>query len=176
MAEAFSNREELGSLICDAMATVANADIAIENYGGVRYDTKQAGPFTIDDVLRLDPFGNACVEMTLTGEEVKQLLLSCGGGDYDFPFVSGVTCDIIIDKKDSTKVKDVRIYTKDGKKLNPKRKYKVVTNSYVAAISDSPRQDQGHDIGMICSDMLIKYLEDQKTIDYRGVSRLKRIK
>ncbi len=176
MAEAFSNREELGSLICDAMATVANADIAIENYGGVRYDTKQAGPFTIDDVLRLDPFGNACVETTLTGEEVKQLLLSCGGSDYDFPFVSGVTCDIIIDKKDSTKVKDVRIYTKDGKKLNPKRKYKVVTNSYVAAISDSPRQDQGHDIGMICSDMLIKYLEDQKTIDYRGVSRLKRIK
>ncbi|MBR7065201.1 MAG: bifunctional metallophosphatase/5'-nucleotidase [Prevotella sp.] len=176
MAEAFNNEEELGSLMCDALVAVAGADIAIQNKGGVRYETKEAGPFTVDDVLRLDPFGNSCVEMMLTGEEFKQLFLSCAGNDYNFPYVAGVTCEITMDKNNPEAIKDIKMFTPDGKKLNPKKKYKVVTNSYVAAICDSPRQDQGHDIGMVCSDMLMKFLEDQKTVDYRGVSRLKRIK
>ena len=154
-------------------------NIEVEGYpkkNDVRYETKEAGPFTVDDVLRLDPFGNSCVEMMLTGEEFKQLFLSCAGNDYNFPYVAGVTCEITMDKNNPEAIKDIKMFTPDGKKLNPKKKYKVVTNSYVAAICDSPRQDQGHDIGMVCSDMLMKFLEDQKTVDYRGVSRLKRIK
>lgn len=173
----FSSYEELGCMMCDAMISEAGADFALENYGGVRYEEKPAGPFTVDDVLRLDPFGNQCVEMSLTGKEFKDMLISC----YDnseglFPFVGGVTCEVIFNKKDTTKIDDVRIFTLDGKKINMKKKYNVVTNSYVAAICDAPRADQGHDIGKICSDMLIAFLEKQKTIDYKGVKRLKFVK
>ena len=173
VAEAFNKEEELGCMMCDAMIEIAGADLSIQNKGGVRYETKEAGPFTLEDVLRLDPFGNSCIEMMLTGEEFKQMFLACAGNDYNFPYIGGANCEIIYDKKDSTKVKEVRMFTPDGKKLNPKKKYKVVTNSYVAAISNSPREDQGHDTGLICSDMVVKFLEQQKTVDYRGVSRLK---
>ena len=49
-----------------------------------------------------------------------------------------------------------------------------VPGSHVAAICDSPRADEGHDIGKICSDMLMTYLEKQKTVDYKGVKRIKK--
>ncbi len=177
VASEFTNIEQLGCLVCDAMISEADADLALENYGGVRYETKEAGPFTVNDVLRLDPFGNDCIEMTLTGEEYKQLLISCyDNSDGWFPYIGGAKCEVIFNKRDTTKIDDIKLYTLDGKRLNLKKKYKVVTNSYVAAICDSPRKDQGAANGMICSDMLIAYLEKMKTIDYKDISRIKFVK
>lgn len=171
----FTNAEELGSLMCDALISDSGADFALQNCGGVRYDEKKAGPITVDDVLRLDPFGNSCIEMTLTGKEFKDMLISCyDNSENAFPYVGGMTCELVFNKKDPSKLDDVRVFTLDGKKLNLKKKYKVVTNSYVAAICDSPRADEGHDIGKICSDMLMTYLEKQKTVDYKGVKRIKK--
>ena len=171
----FTNAEELGSLMCDALISESGADFALQNCGGVRYDEKKAGPITVDDVLRLDPFGNSCIEMTLTGKEFKDMLISCyDNSENAFPYVGGMTCELVFNKKNPSKLDDVRVFTLDGKKLNLKKKYKVVTNSYVAAICDSPRADEGHDIGKICSDMLMTYLEKQKTVDYKGVKRIKK--
>jgi 5'-nucleotidase len=171
-AEEFCNVEELGSMMCDAMIEEAEADLAIENYGGVRYDKKEAGPFTIHDVLRLDPFGNPCIEMTLTGEEFRRMLISCFDNSQGyFPFVGGVVCHVQLDKEQE-RIIDLKLFTLDGKKFNLKKKYKVVTNSFVAAICDEPRSDQGTDIGMICSDMLMHFLEKKGKVDYRGVKRI----
>ena len=173
----FTTSEELGSMMCDAMISETGADFAIQNCGGVRYEKKAAGAITVDDVLRLDPFGNKCIEMTLSGKEFKDMLISChDNSDGAFPYVGGVTCEVVYNKKDTTKIDDVRLFTPDGKKLNLKKQYKVVTNSYVAAICDSPRSDEGHSTGKVCSDMLMTYLEKLKTVDYKGVRRIKIIK
>lgn len=168
----FSNVEQLGSLMCDALRETTGADIALQNGGGVRLSKKKAGPFTVNDVLRLDPFDNQCVEMEVTGEEFRQMFLSCFTNDsHDPPFVSGVRCELFADTLKRV-AKDVRIYTPDGKKLKKKKTYRVVCNSYVAAICDAPRNDQGHSIGKRCSDLLIQFLDGHAPLDYHDVKRV----
>ena len=168
----FTNVEQLGSLMCDALRETTGADIALQNGGGVRVSKKKAGPFTINDVLRLDPFDNQCVEMEVTGEEFRQMYLSCFSNDsHDPPFVSGVRCELIADTLKRV-AKDVRIYTPDGKKLKKNKTYRLVCNSYVAVICDAPRKDQGHSIGKRCSDLLIRFLDGHEPIDYHDVKRV----
>ena len=169
----FSNYEELGCLMCDAFISETGADVAIENAGGVRYETHNAGDITVNDVLQLDPFGNNAIIMTLSGEELRQMLISCfNNDDHAFPYVGGIRCSVTFDKNDNTKIKDLKLLTLDGKKLNLKKNYRVVTNSYVAAICDAPRKDQGEDINRQTSDMLMRYLEKKGHVNYQGEKRI----
>lgn len=168
-----STYEELGCLMCDAFIKETGADVGIENYGGVRYDEHAAGDFTVSDVLRLDPFGNDAVMMEITGKELVNMLLSCCVNDEDqFPYVSGIICDVEHDKSNPKEVKKLTVKTLDGKKFDLKKKYKVVTNSYVASICDAPRSDQGHSINKKTADLIISYLEHQGSVDYQGKKRI----
>ena len=168
-----STYEELGCLMCDAFIKETGADVGIENYGGVRYDEHAAGDFTVSDVLRLDPFGNDAVMMEITGKELVNMLLSCCANDEDqFPYVSGIICDVERDKSNSKEVKKLTVKTLDGKKFDLKKKYKVVTNSYVASICDAPRSDQGHSINKKTADLIISYLEHEGSVDYQGKKRI----
>ena len=65
----FSSYEELGCLMSDAYVAEGKGDLSFQNAGGVRYDTHEAGGFTVADVLRLDPFQNEAVELHITGKE-----------------------------------------------------------------------------------------------------------
>ena len=69
-------------------------------------------------------------------------------------------------------MKDVKLTKPDGSKFDMKRKYQLVTNSYVASIADSPRKDQGHSINRLTADLIINYLERQPSVSYQGVSRV----
>ena len=62
--ESFLNKEELGCMMADAIRIESGADIALQNSGGVRLDSFPAGPISLGDVYRLDPFGN---EMIMSG-------------------------------------------------------------------------------------------------------------
>lgn len=173
----FSNYEELGCLMCDAFLAETGADVAIQNTGGIRYETKASGPFTVNDVLQLDPFDNELVEMTVTGAELRQMILSCGRNDgYGFPRVAGISYDVYYDKIDSVRIRDVRLFGADGKKLNLKKSYRVVTNSYVASICDAPRKDQGRSMNRKTADVIIEYLGKQPSISYQGVRRTHRLR
>ncbi len=168
--------EELGCLMADAFRYCGKADVGFVNAGGIRYGEHAAGPFTVSDVLRLDPFGNDAVMLELSGEELKQMLIACGNADgYGFPKVSGINCELIYSKKAPEKLKDIKITNPDGSKFDLRKKtYKVVTNSYAAAISVSERKDQGHAMNYLTSQMIIDYLEAQGSVDYAGVCRLTR--
>ena len=112
--------------------------------------------------------------MELTGEELRQMLVACSNNDgYGSPFVSGVQCNYVRDKKDSLLIKDLKLTKPDGSKFDLKRTYKVVTNSYVASIADSPRRDQGRSINRKTADLIIAYLERQPSVNYQGIRRIK---
>jgi len=165
--------EELGCMMTDAWRVETESDIAFTNTGGVRYDSLPAGPFTVSDVLRLDPFGNDTVQLELTGQELKDMLIATTNNDtYGFPKVSGIICNVIFDKKNPSKIKDVVITNPDGSKFNLKKTYKVATNSYTAAIADSPRKDQGRSLNRTTASLIQEYLEHQGKIDYTGVQRV----
>ncbi|MBQ9660845.1 MAG: bifunctional metallophosphatase/5'-nucleotidase [Bacteroidales bacterium] len=167
--------EQLGCMMTDAWRVETGSDIAFTNTGGVRYDHLPAGPFTVSDVLRLDPFGNSLVQLELTGQELKDMLIATHYADisYGFPKVSGIICNVTFDKKEpDTKIKDLKITNPDGSKFDLKKTYKVITSSYVAAIANSPRKDQGRDINRTTSAVIQDYLEHQGTIDYTGAQRV----
>ncbi len=168
----FTQKEQLGCLMADAMRAEAGADIAVQNSGGVRYETKEKGPFTVNDVYRLDPFGNEMVEFNLTGEEIERMLAAiCDGDDYGPAFVSGIRYSIDLGKDNHT-VKRVKITNDDGSKFDRKRTYRVVMSSYVATVSDYEKEDEGRNLYMVVSDAIINYLDKQPSLDYTGVSRM----
>lgn len=165
----FNTYDALGCMMCDAWVAELGCDVAIENYGGVRYDFFPAGDIRVEDILNLDPFMNTAVVMNLSGKELADMLVACFKADRNrFPITSG--CRAVVTYTDASKqaIKKLELYGNDGKKLDMKKKYKVMANNYVASIADSPRADQGQNSSITTSDIIINYLEKVKTVDYKG--------
>ena len=173
LARPLSNYEELGCLMTDAWRVETGSDVAFTNAGGIRLSSLPAGPITVSDVLSLDPFGNETVQLELSGKELKDMLIACCDNDnHLFPSVSGIICNVVRDKKDPSRVKDVVITGEDGGKFDLKKSYKVVTNSYSAAVAVSPRKDQGRGLNHTTSAYIQQYLENRGTVDYAGKRRI----
>ena len=171
-----STYEELGCLMTDAYLQAANADISLQNYGGVRYDTLSVRGISVKDVLQLDPFQNHLVEMTVTGNEFIDILKMCFVNDQSrFPLISGATAEYVLDDT-KQQVKKVVLYGPDGKKLNLKKTYRVVTNNYVQAITPTNRKDEGHDLGIGSAEAIMQLLKAKGHIDYQGKTCVKEIK
>ena len=169
----FTSYEELGCLMADAYRYESGADIALVNAGGVRYERLHKGPMTVADVLALDPFGNESQLYQLTGKEIEQLLIECRAADgCGAPYVSGITYRLIGDKADSTRIKGLYIYDKNGRKLNRKNRYTVMVSSYVAAICPLLKQKPTQRLYTKTADLIIRYLSKQPTINYQGTSRM----
>jgi len=171
----FETREEIGCMMCDAFMEETDSEIAIENPGGVRIDYHPQGDITVRDVLEMDPFDNHAVILQLTGDEIVRMMLTyCHNTLHSFPFVGGITCEITLEKQFPEKIKSVKLMTLDGKKLDMKKKYKVVTNNYIPATSEIP-EGSAVTLNVETSDIIMQYLEKKKEVSYQGVSRLKTV-
>ena len=171
----FEAKEELGCLMVDAYVAEADAELSYQNAGGVRYETHEAGDFTVADVLRLDPFQNDAVELHVTGKELAEMLISCYDNDNQrFPYVGGMKAEFTVDPA-TQKIKKLVLFDKDGKKLNLKKTYKVISNSYSVAVSPTNRKDQGESIGIITAKLIMDYLEHQGKVNYQGRRCLKQL-
>ena len=110
--------------------------------------------------------------LELTGEELVTMMRTyCSDKLYSFPFVGGFKCELTTERNNPGKIKSVKLLTLDGKKLNMKKKYRVATNSYVPATSKIP-EGSDHMLNVQTTDLLIRYLEREKTVNYKGVRRL----
>ena len=173
VAETPMVKEELGCMVCDAYIAETGADLSYQNAGGVRIEEHEAGDMIVGDVMKMDPFQNNAVEVFCTGKELAEMLISCYDNDKQrFPYVGGFTCDITYNPADG-KVKKLVLLDKDGKKLNLKKTYRVVSNSYTVAVSPTNRKDEGKSIGITTPDLIKNYLEHQGRINYQGKRCLK---
>lgn len=164
----FENREELGCMVCEAYLAETGADLSYQNAGGVRIENHPAGDMTMGDVMKMDPFQNDLVEVQVTGKELAEMLISCYDNDKQrFPYVGGMKCEVVMDPA-TQKVKKVTLFEVNGKKLNLKKTYRVVSNSYTVAVSPTNRADQGHSVGITTPDIIKNYLEHQKKISFQG--------
>ena len=167
----FERHEELGCMMTDAIRAEANADIAFQNPGGVRLGTFPKGPITVKDIYQLDPFGNEVIEISLTGEEVLRLIeAACITDNYDAPYVSGITYEI--ERNRQKKITKLQVKMADGSQINLQRTFKVVMNSYLAAVCKYEKSDEGHSLFRTSADLIIDYLEKQPAVDYNGVKRI----
>jgi len=125
----------LGDLVADAQrAAVPGATAAFLNPGGVRADLP-AGPIRWGQLFAVQPFGNALVAMTLTGEELKELLEQqwLGQDPPRILQVSGVSYAFSASAPAGAKVRDVRI---GDAPLDPRNSYRVVVNEFLASGGD----------------------------------------
>ncbi|HKP63847.1 MAG TPA: bifunctional metallophosphatase/5'-nucleotidase [Polyangiales bacterium] len=70
----------LGNLIADALRATMGSDFAIINPGGIRADF-DAGPVSWGQVFTVQPFRNKLIELTLTGQQLYDLLNQQWGGE-----------------------------------------------------------------------------------------------
>jgi 2',3'-cyclic-nucleotide 2'-phosphodiesterase (5'-nucleotidase family) len=63
----------LGNVITDAMRLVSGAPIALQNGGGLRAPIDE-GPITLEDIMRVLPFGNEVATLKLTGDQLREIL------------------------------------------------------------------------------------------------------
>ncbi len=167
----FSNRNEIGTMVCDALLDETGADIALLNYKGIRITKLSAGDITVNDAFEVDPYGSNIVTLTMKGDELEQFIIKFGQmNTYKFPHLGGMQADVTLDAPGSNDITEVKLMAADGGKFNRKKTYRVVTNSYVIATNKMPLKDKPTVLNTTTSDAIIRYLEQHPTVNYQGKS------
>ena len=87
----------LGDLVADAFRDQSGADIALIGGGGIR-DSIGAGDVTLNDILKVNPFGNYLTVIEVTGQQILDALewgsKSVPSEDGGFQQVSGLSYEI----------------------------------------------------------------------------------
>ena len=133
----------LGNLITDAQLAYAKkrgvADVAMINSGGIRADlTLEAGkPVTLSDLFAIQPFSNELIVMTLTGAQLKEVVLRQlpkTTAPRRFAQVSNNFRFQWSQAADGTPTLDS--LTLDGQPLVDTKDYRVVVNNFMAEGGD----------------------------------------
>ena len=138
---------EVGDLVADSMlATFADAEIAIQNSGGLRADIP-AGDILRDHLHGVMPFDNKLFLVEMTGAKLDLLfqlgssgahgILQVSGAEYHFDPQGTEGTDL--DKDGEVAVWERRRLcgvTVNGKPIEPDKTYKVVTTDFLLAGGD----------------------------------------
>ena len=138
----------LGDLCADAyLDQSGEADIAFVNGGGIRVSINK-GDITLNDILKVHPFGNSLTVIEATGQQVLDALEwsvhSLPGEFGGFDHVAGLTFEVdstiptpcvqdeskMFDHVDETMARRVRNVLVAGEPLDPAKTYKVVSHDY----------------------------------------------
>src|SRR5690606_27142462 len=158
-----------------------NADIAIQNSGGVR-EIIEPGSFTIADAYTLLPFSNVMVDLEVTGAEIREVLnqavdfaVQDGGSTGAYPYGAGIRWDVDFDAPVGEKISDIEVRLKGETTWSPlddNETYTVVTNDFVAtggdgyaAFAEAYNEGRFSDIGLFYTQSFIDYVVE----DLNGV-------
>ena len=138
----------LGDLCADAyLDQSGDADIAIVNGGGIRVNIKK-GDITLNDILKVHPFGNSLTVIEVTGQQVLDALewsVHCLPGEFGgFDHVAGLTFEYdstipspcvqddnqMFDHVDETMERRVRNVKVGGEPIDPEKIYKIASHDY----------------------------------------------
>jgi 5'-nucleotidase len=133
-AENEAGESALGNLIADAQRAALKADFAFMNPGGIRTDVL-SGTITYRDLFAVQPFANSLVSMTLTGEQIYELLnQQWSNQPQRILKVSGLTYTWDHSRPVNDRVVEVR---QCGKAIERTALYTVATNDFLAAGGDN---------------------------------------
>jgi 5'-nucleotidase / UDP-sugar diphosphatase len=168
----FSSYEELGYFMADAQRGAARADIGLVNPGGVRIDHLAKGPVTVMNIYQLDPFGNDLVVTSLTGNEIRDLLLAAWLIDDKSPvYPSGIRTRARLSAEGN--LSDVALLTDNGAPLDMNKTYTVSMNNYMTQVYRYSHADAGRSLYISTADATIGYLKELKNVgSYRGEKRV----
>lgn len=152
----------LGNLIADVQRTALGTDFAFMNPGGIRADLS-AGPVTFGELFTVQPFGNSLVQMTLTGQQIYDLLNQQWSPNQPFPRImktSGLIYTWDNNRPIGDRIVEVR---RNGAPIDRQASFSVTVNNFMAAGGDNftvLTQGQNQVGGPIDLDALISYAQD----------------
>lgn len=195
-----SGEMPLGQVIADAQLfaemdnSAGGAEIAWINPGGVRADLLKAPPraeieggikpgeVTFGDLFTTQPFGNALITMTLTGQQIKDILESQFGADgvaRETPKMLQVshtlTYTISASAPVGDKVKDLAV---NGRPIEPTRGYRVAMNEFLAQGGDgfaTLKSGTERKVGIVDVDALELYLKKHPNLTAPAPGRVRLI-
>jgi len=162
-------KNELGSMMTDAMRNSLHVDIAFQNNGGIRIHEIPKGNILLKQVFELSPFGNTFVIYKMCPIKIKQLI------KYAYSIhknptlqVSGIQIEYIIKDK-----KLIKINLKDtnGNKL-PFKFYTVAINDYMANAYSIKFLKKGKNTGIIDAEVTTDFIKKYSPLNYKGVKRI----
>lgn len=165
----------LGNLLTDAMVKATGADVALANGGGIRASIP-AGDIKVGDILVSFPFTNTLAVIEVTGAEIVQAL-EHGVDMYPedaghFPHISGMTFKFDQSKPVGSRTSDINI---NGKPVELDKKYKLVTNDFMASGGDGYTMFTGKPFiaeGGLLSDVLIEYFKEVGEVEPKMEGRV----
>ena len=122
-----------------------NADVSIQNAGGVRTDI-EAGDITIGDGYTLLPFANTLVDLTMTGAEIRQVLNEAvafahapDGSTGAYPYAAGLRWNVDMNRAEGDQLYNIEVKGRDEtqwRALTDGETLNVVTNSFTGGGRD----------------------------------------
>ncbi|MFC3885045.1 bifunctional metallophosphatase/5'-nucleotidase [Bacillus songklensis] len=150
----------LGNLIADAQRKAMNTDFAFMNPGGIRADIEQ-GEVTWGDLYTVQPFNNDLVKMTLTGQQVRDLLnQQWQPAQTRMLQISGLKYTWDPAKAIGEKVGDITL--PNGTPIDPEAEYTVTANSFLAGGGDGFsvfNKGENREVGPVDLDALVDYVK-----------------
>jgi 5'-nucleotidase len=122
----------LGDALTDTLRDMEKADVAILNSGGLRTDLP-AGELTYGALYEVLPFDNTLATIQATGAQLAQLVAAGYGPNHGVMQVSGVKVKA---ERCGNDIVGVEITHSDGRALDPRAMYKVVTSDFLALGGD----------------------------------------
>ncbi len=172
-----SAETNLGNLAADAYRAATGADVAFINGGGVR-SSIQSGDITLNDILMVNPYGNALCVVEISGQELLDALemaVRAVPGEFGgFQQVSGLTFEFRTDLPSPVVLDESKMFERiegerrvrnvliGGQPLEPERVYTLAASNYTL-------KNMGDGFGMFADNRLLQdevILDNQALIDY----------
>lgn len=159
-SDSSAGESALGNLIADAQRVMTGADFAFMNPGGIREDLN-AGEVLWGELFTIQPFGNDCVSMDLTGAQIKSLLeQQWTATSSRILKTSGLTYTWSASRPIGDRV--TQIVGVDGVPVASTTIYRVTVNSFIAAGGDGflvLTEGANRVIGPVDLDALVDHVE-----------------
>src|SRR5262245_48435896 len=173
------NEGTIGDFVTDAMRGPAQADIALQNSGGLRADLAE-GTITKASIYEIMPFDNTIVTMKLTGAEVIKVLEE-GLRTGRVTQVSGVR--YTFDSKRPAGSRITEIKAGDGGAFDTTRVYVLAANNFMAdggdEMSTLSRGQDKKDTRILVRDAMEQFVKERcaggKSLEYKLDGRITRL-
>ena len=166
----------LGDFIADAQRKAMNTDFAFMNPGGIRADI-DPGDITWGEVYTVQPFNNELVKMTMTGQQIRDLLNQQWGTRTAILQISGLTYTWDPNKPAGNRIVSVKL--SDGTELDSAKSYTVTANIFLSGGGDGFTEftkAQNKEVGPVDLDALVNYITAQpKSFSYPLQNRIQRV-
>jgi 2',3'-cyclic-nucleotide 2'-phosphodiesterase (5'-nucleotidase family) len=174
-----------GNFIADALKDYAKTDVGLVNGGIIRGDKSYTKGAIISrrDIATELPFRSHVAVLTLTGAKLKQALENSvsevENAKGRFLHVSGISFTYSLEEPAGNRIKTLLV---NGKELKPQQDYTVATSDYLANGGDgyevfvnALHNDKFTQISPLLSDIVIRVIQQQKTIFPKIESRIKQV-